>query len=114
MHGEVLQDEDEEDIDPDSPRARLVGSIVKGASRLSSLVAHLVHVSRDDEFQPRLELDAAALSDLVNGAAAIIQPLVAAKRQQLDVKLDYSGVIVLVDRLRFEQVLINLLSNAQR
>ena len=113
MAADMLR-EDEEDIDPDSPRARLVGSIVKGASRLSSLVADLVNVSRDDEFQPRLELDAAALSDLVNGAAAIIQPLVAAKRQQLDVKLDYSGVIVLVDRLRFEQVLINLLSNAQR
>ncbi|MCH8814601.1 MAG: GAF domain-containing protein [Chloroflexi bacterium] len=113
MAADMLR-EDEEEIDPESARSRLVGSIVKGASRLSSLVADLVNVSRDDEFQPRLELDAAPLSDLVNGAAAIIQPLVAAKRQQLDVQLNSSGVMVLVDRLRFEQVLINLLSNAQR
>ncbi|MFQ5472150.1 MAG: ATP-binding protein [Dehalococcoidia bacterium] len=113
MAADMLR-EDEEEIDPESARSRLVGNIVKGASRLSSLVADLVNISRDDEFQPRLELDAAPLADLVNGAAAIIQPLVAAKHQHLDVRLNNSGVMVLVDRLRFEQVLINLLSNAQR
>ena len=113
MAADMLR-EDEEEIDPESPRARLVGNIVKGAARLGSLVADLVNISRDDEFQPRLELDPAPLTDLVNGAAAIIQPLVAAKRQTLDVRLDDPTVTVLVDRLRFEQVLINLLSNAQR
>lgn len=87
---------------------------MKGAARLGSLVADLVNISRDDEFQPRLELDSAPLTDLVNGAAAIIQPLVAAKRQTLDVRLDDPAVTVLIDRLRFEQVMINLLSNAQR
>jgi signal transduction histidine kinase len=113
MAAEMLL-EDEEDIDPESPRSRLVGNIVKGAARLSSLVADLVNISRDDEFQPRLELDPAPLADLVNGAAGIIQPLVAAKRQSLEIELSEPGATVLVDRLRFEQVLINLLSNAQR
>ncbi|MBI2912662.1 MAG: ATP-binding protein [Chloroflexi bacterium] len=54
------------------------------------------------------------LSDVVASAAAIIQPLVAAKHQTLDVRLGAPETLVLVDRLRFEQVLINLLSNAQR
>jgi signal transduction histidine kinase len=112
MAADMLR-EDEEEIDPESPRSRLVRNIVKGASRLSSLVADLVNVSRDDEFQPRLELDSVPLADLVTNAAGIIQPLVAAKHQTLDVKVDKS-VVVMVDRLRFEQVLINLLSNAQR
>lgn len=114
MMGADMLREEEEEIDPDSPRSRLVRNIVKGASRLSSLVADLVNVSRDDEFQPRLELDAVRLSDLVTNAVGIIQPLVAAKHQTLDVDIERPGVVLLVDRLRFEQVLINLLSNAQR
>lgn len=112
MAADMLREE-EEGVDPLSPRSRLVRNIVKGASRLSSLVADLVNVSREDEFQPRLELDAVPLADLVMNAAGIIHPLVAAKHQSLDVKVK-PGVVVLVDRLRFEQVLINLLSNAQR
>jgi signal transduction histidine kinase len=113
MAADMLR-EDEEAIDATGPRARLVSNIVKGASRLSSLVADLVNVSRDDEFQPRLELDSVPLSDLVTNAVGIIQPLVAAKHQVLDVQIAKPSIVVRVDRLRFEQVLINLLSNAQR
>ncbi|MDO8617149.1 MAG: ATP-binding protein [Dehalococcoidia bacterium] len=106
--------EDEQAKDPESPAARLVHNIVKGASRLSSLVADLVNISREDEFKPRLELDRVALADLVASAMGIIQPLVAAKHQTAEVRLEAAEAAVFVDRLRFEQVLINLLSNAQR
>ena len=113
MAAEMLLEEEQLE-DPNSPRIRLVQNIVKGASRLTSLVGDLVDISREDEFQPRLELDPVPLSDIVANAAAIIQPLVTAKRQALEVRLATPGALVLVDRLRFEQVLINLLSNAQR
>ncbi len=106
---------EEEDIrDPDSARGKLVRSIVKGAARLTSLVSDLVEVSRDDEFQPRLELDEASLSDLIAGAIAVVQPLLTAKHQTIETHLFDPRAMALVDRLRFEQVLINLLSNAQR
>ncbi len=113
MAAEMLLEE-EEAHDPGSPRGKLVRNIVKGASRLSSLVADLVNVSRDDEFKPRLELDTMPLTDIVANVVGIIQPLLAAKRQSMDVQLSDDDPIVRVDRLRFEQVLINLLSNAQR
>jgi signal transduction histidine kinase len=113
MAAEMLLEE-EETRDPNSTRGKLVANIVRGASRLSSLVADLVNISRDDEFKPRLELDSVAIDDLVSNAAGIVQPLVAAKQQTLDVASAAPGTIVRVDRLRFEQVLINLLSNAQR
>lgn len=113
MAAEMLL-EDEEARDPQSARGRLVRSIVKGASRLTSLVNDLVSVSREDEFQPRLELDSARLGDIVANAVGIIQPLIAAKHQTIDVQIATPEASVLVDRLRFEQVLINLLSNAQR
>jgi signal transduction histidine kinase len=106
--------EDEETVDPNSVRARLVHNIVKGASRLSGLVSDLVSVAREDEFKPRLELDPVSIDDVVANAVGIIQPLVAAKHQHIDVDLHTPGTVVRLDRLRFEQVLINLLSNAQR
>jgi signal transduction histidine kinase len=113
MAAEMLLEE-EETRDPNSIRGKLVRNVVKGASRLSSLVSDLVNVSRDDEFQPRLELDPMPIADAVANAVSIIQPLVAAKHQTIDVVLVEEDAIVLVDRLRFDQVLINLLSNAQR
>jgi signal transduction histidine kinase len=113
MAAEMLLEE-EETRDPNSIRGKLVRNVVKGASRLSSLVSDLVNVSRDDEFQPRLELDPVPIADAVANAVSIIQPLVAAKHQTIDVVLVEEDAIVLVDRLRFDQVLINLLSNAQR
>ncbi len=113
MAAEMLLEE-EQAIDPEGPRGRLVHNIVKGAARLTGLVADLVNVSRHDEFQPRLELDPVPLGDIVASAAAIIQPLAAAKHQALNVSLGDPTTLVMVDRLRFEQVLINLFSNAQR
>lgn len=113
MAAEMLMEE-EETRDPDSARGRLVRNIVKGASRMSSLVADLVAVSREDEFQPRLEMEPMSLDDAIANAVAIVQPLLAAKRQTLDVDLSQNAGLVRIDRLRFEQVLINLLSNAQR
>ncbi len=113
MAAEMLREE-EETRDPESTRGKLVANIVKGASRLSSLVADLVNISRDDEFKPRLELDSVSIDDLVANAVGIVQPLAAAKHQTIDVEPASPGAVVRVDRLRFEQVLINLLSNAQR
>ncbi len=113
MAAEMLLEE-EETRDPGSVRGKLVRSIVKGASRLSSLVSDLVNLSRDDEFQPRLELDPAPVADVVGNAVSVIQPLIAAKHQTIDVIVDAKEAIVRVDRIRFDQVLINLLSNAQR
>ena len=113
MAAEMLLEE-EETRDPQSTRGKLVANIVKGASRLSSLVKDLVNISRDDDFKPRLELDPVAIDDLVSNAVGIVQPLVGAKHQTIDITSTTPGTVVRVDRLRFEQVLINLLSNAQR
>jgi signal transduction histidine kinase len=106
--------EDEEAREPGSAQSRLVSNIVKGAQRLSSLVKDLVDVSREDQFKPRLDLDSVRLADLIASAVGVIQPLAASKHQAVVVDLHSREDTVLVDRLRFEQVLINLLSNAQR
>jgi signal transduction histidine kinase len=113
MAAEMLLEE-ENPGERDGTRGRLVRNIVKGAVRLRSLVEDLVSVSRQDDFQPRLEPEPTALKDLLTGAVQIVQPLLTAKGQTLDVTMAHPNLTVRVDRLRFEQVLINLLSNAQR
>ena len=113
MAAEMLLEE-EEKADREGPRVRLARSIAKGANRLAVLVADLVDASREDEFAPRLELEPLPAQEMVSGAVALINPLLAAKRQALSVQVDDPELTVLVDRRRFEQVVLNLLSNAQR
>jgi signal transduction histidine kinase len=114
MMGAELLMEEEDIRDPDSTRGKLVRNIVRGASRLSSLVNDLVAVSREDSLLPRLEMEPSSLADAIANAVSIVQPLLTAKRQSLQVEQEDPAALVRIDRLRFEQVLINLLSNAQR
>jgi signal transduction histidine kinase len=114
MMGSELLLEEEETRDPGSTRGKLVRNIMRGASRLSSLVNDLVAVSREDSILPRLEMEPAPLADAIANAVSIVQPLLTAKRQSLEILQDEPAALVRIDRLRFEQVLINLLSNAQR
>ena len=106
--------EEEEKQDQQSVRTRLARSIAKGANRLAALVAELVDVSREDEFAPRLELEPLPAQEMVSDAVALMNPLLAAKRQTLSVDIESPEPTVLVDRRRFEQVVVNLLSNAHR
>lgn len=106
--------EEEEKRDSGGIGARLARSIAKGANRLTALVADLVDVSRDDEFAPRLELEPLPAQEMVSGAVALINPLLTAKRQTLSLEIVEPAPTVLVDRRRFEQVVLNLLSNAHR
>jgi signal transduction histidine kinase len=110
---EMLLEEEEKD-DPSGVRARMARSIAKGANRLTALVSELVDASRDDQFAPRLELEPLPARDLVSGPVALVNPLLSAKGQTLSVRVDEPAPRVMVDRRRFEQVVINLLSNAQR
>lgn len=106
--------EEEEKTDPEGMRARLARSIAKGANRLTALVAELVDASREDDFAPRLELEPLSAQEVVSGAVALVNPLLGGKRQTLSVEIENEKLLMRVDRRRFEQVLINLLSNAHR
>ncbi len=106
--------EEEAPEDATEAKGRLLRNIVKGAARMRSLVEDLVSTSRQDDFLPRLEPETTVLRDVISGAVQIVQPLLSAKAQTLEVAEDDPDLLVRIDRLRFEQVLINLFSNAQR
>lgn len=92
----------------------LLGTIGRGADRLTALVADLMDVARLQASTMTLEKEPARIRDPITSAAALVSPIVREKHQQLDVEVPNPGPLALLDRRRFEQILLNLLSNASR
>jgi signal transduction histidine kinase len=109
---EMLQEED--DSPAQSPRGQLIRSIVQGVNRLNTLIGDLVSMARLNSSQLQLNLEPVGTGEMTSAACNLIRPLIQTKRQTLDVHFDTPGPKVLVDQRRFEQILVNLLSNAHR
>ena len=106
--------EEEERGTADSPRGQLVQNIVRGANRLSTLVADLMSMARLDTRELQLDMQLVGVGEIVAAACSLIYPLIVARHQTLDTEFDTPGPTIIADRERFEQILLNLLSNANR
>jgi signal transduction histidine kinase len=106
--------EEEERGALDSPRGQLVQNIVRGANRLSTLVTDLMSMARLDTRELELDMQPVGVGDVVAAACSLIYPLIVARHQKLDTEFETPGPIIVADRERFEQILLNLLSNANR
>jgi signal transduction histidine kinase len=109
---EMLQEED--DSPAESPRGQLIRHIVQGVNRLNTLIGDLVSMARLNNSQLQLSLEPAGAGEMASAACNLIRPLIQTRRQTLDARFDVHGPKVLVDPRRFEQILVNLLSNAHR
>jgi signal transduction histidine kinase len=109
---EMLQEED--DSPEESPRGQLIHNIVHGVNRLNTLIGDLVSMARLNSSQLQLNLEPAEAGAMASAACNLIRPLIQTKRQTLDVHFGTHSPKVLVDQRRFEQILVNLLSNAHR
>jgi len=88
---------------------RAIQALERGSKRMSRLVAQILDVSRLDGGQLRLDLQEADLAVLVRGIASAMQTTTS--RHDLLVRTP-TRVPALVDSLRLEQVVTNLLDNA--
>jgi len=105
----------EEDHSPaESPRGQLIRNIVHGVDRLNTLIGDLVSMARLNNSQLQLNLEPVGTGEMARAACNLIRPLTQTKRQTLDAHFDVPGPKVLADQRRFEQILVNLLSNAHR
>ncbi len=103
------------EAEPGSPQAMRVGKEVgvmrRQVKRLSDLVNDLLEVSRISTGHLRLQLEEVDLAEVVREVSARFSPEAERAGCRLDV-LENGPVVGQWDRLRLEQILSNLLSNA--
>ncbi|MBI2940841.1 MAG: hypothetical protein HYY04_10430 [Chloroflexi bacterium] len=91
---------------------RLLRNIGRNVERLHGLVADLLDVAQLRNAAIQLESEPIDLRPLIGQSVAVIAPIARVRKQSLDVQAGADDLIARVDRRRFEQILINLLTNA--
>jgi PAS domain S-box-containing protein len=95
------------------PQVRWAHEIIEQqVAHLTRLVDDLLDVSRIVRGKVTLQPETLSLASVVHHALDMTQPLIAAKRHQLDLHLPETPVWLQGDRVRLAQVLCNLLDNA--
>lgn len=94
---------------PDEYRNRLETCHV-AAQHMRNLVDALMQLARIDAGRERLEISEVDLKELLGGCGQMLQPL--ARSKQISIESRLSPVIARVDAPKFQQVVLNLLTNA--
>jgi len=94
------------------PRAQAqVREILRGGRHLLELINEVLDLAQVEAGRISLSLEPLSLAALVHDAQLLVQPLAAQQGLSLAVAVP-ADCVVLADRLRLKQVLLNLLSNA--
>jgi signal transduction histidine kinase len=102
-------------LDEIDPRiADLISLVVDSSQRMQSLVNDLLDLTRLEQGRAVLTFENLDLRDVVSAAVKSVGPIFESKHQKLDVRLPEYRCSVRGDRPRLEQVVINLLSNANK
>ena len=90
-----------------------LGKIALSSKHLLGLINDVLDISKIESGKMTLNVEPVSLSEAMDSIANIIQPQVAAKKQQFNVSVrDMFSENVYCDGVRLNQVLINLLGNA--
>lgn len=112
LSSEMLAEEAK--LSPESPEGKLLKNLHLSANSMERRVIDLLDFLKLQtsslEFKPRPEDVRAVLKDVMS----FLAPLISVKRQTLTAEISPSLPEVVMDRHRFEQILLNLLSNANR
>jgi signal transduction histidine kinase len=104
----------QEETPGSGPRSRLIRSINRGVERLERLVDESLDYARMQDSNLELELQSTNIRDLYQETVALLTPIARSKRQTLNLDLPEVLPILVIDRRRWERVLLNLISNANR
>ena len=104
----------QEDTPGSGPRGRLIRSINRGVERLERLVDESLDYARMQDANLELELQSTDMRELYQETVALLTPVARSKRQTLNLELPDVLPTLVIDRRRWERVLLNLISNANR
>ncbi|MEW6034662.1 MAG: ATP-binding protein, partial [Chloroflexota bacterium] len=110
---DLLRGSDRETMGADS-YSRLLANMARSVERLERLVSDLTDIVALRSATLKLNLDQVDPAEVVASATGVVSSLMQSKGQTLETKVERDLPLVTVDRHRLEQVLVNLLSNANK
>ncbi len=93
---------------------QLLNSLHLGLLSLQTLVDNLIESASIETGHFRVSPRAVELTDIISESVAILQPLLEKYEQSLDIQLPLDLPMVIADPRRSTQVIVNLLSNANK
>jgi len=93
---------------------RLLNSISRNVARQESLVANIVDMAGIEEASLSLRLEQVDLTSVMTETASIMSPLISQRNHTLAVSIESDLPSIMADRQRLSQILVNLVSNAQK
>ncbi|MCH7786465.1 MAG: GAF domain-containing protein [Chloroflexi bacterium] len=105
----------EEGIEPGSEFfERLMQSIARNVVRLEALVSNIVDMASLDNQGITLNLERLDVGDFVAETTSIVAPLISKRGQTLSLSILSNTTHIVADKQRLSQILVNLLSNANK
>jgi len=98
----------------DGEQARLMSTILRNVDRLNQMVGGVLEMARLQSGKVVLQKRSVDACQVVREIAGSLQPLMEEKDQLFTLRLPEAPVFLMADANRLEQILSNLLSNAQR
>jgi signal transduction histidine kinase len=107
-YGQLLEIDDDLPEDAREPVAAILGS----GRHLLGLIDEVLDISRIESGRLDLDLQPLPVATVVEESVALVRPLAVPRRVRLTVDVEAGGAVVIADRQRLVQVLLNLLTNA--
>ena len=97
-----------------SPQAKMVDNIRRSVDKVERRLAELLDFARVQTATIELQLRPTDIKAAIEGAVSLCFPFTLSKKQTLEVEVSDSLPQVVLDRLRFERIITNLLTNASK
>jgi Na+/proline symporter/signal transduction histidine kinase len=110
-YSQILRDNP--DLDP-SERARQLGIVIKESERLTRLINQILDISKLESGNAEWNPGPVDLKEIVEDTVAAMRELFREKRIELQVRMPERVPVVTADLDRTVQVMLNLLSNAEK
>jgi len=110
---DLLMEQDDGGLDP-AKRYNFLDNVSSSARHLLSLINDLLDIAKVESGKMTLELRDIDLRQTIARTVATTAPLFGRKRQEVEVSVPDEPMLVRADAGRVEQVLLNLLSNANK
>ena len=91
---------------------RYVNNISKSSKHLLEIINSILEISKMDERNTQLHLETFNISDLIKEIKEILTPFSSQKNIELEYEIDRQLTNINADRVKFKQILYNLVNNA--